>query len=29
MKQEQTYWKSVLERIIALVRVLGAQNLAL
>lgn len=28
-KQEEKYWKSVLERIIALVRVLGAQNLAL
>jgi hypothetical protein len=29
MKQEEKYWKGVLERIIALVRVLGAQNLAL
>ena len=29
MKQEEKYWKSVLERKIALLRVLGDQNLAL
>jgi hypothetical protein len=29
MKQEEKHWKSVLERIIALVQVLGIQNLAL
>jgi len=29
MNQKKKYWKSVLERIIVLLRVLGAQNLAL